>query len=125
MKLLLVDDDVFLRDMYVVKFTEAGHKVDTAENGVSALSKLNQVSDYDIVLLDMVMPGMNGDKLIQNCLERFEDRKTKYIVLSNQGQDEDIKEAMRAGATAYIIKAESVPSEVVDKVERIFSNKEV
>jgi len=123
MKLLLVDDDAFLRDMYATKFIECGHEVDAAENGQSALNKLQQVADFDVVLLDMVMPGMTGVELIQNIKERFPDLQAKYIVLSNQGQSEDIREAMEVGASGYIVKAELIPSDVVKKVEALAKGK--
>jgi CheY-like chemotaxis protein len=117
MKLLLVDDDAFLRDMYATKFTECGHIIDAADSAVGALQKLQQDQSFDVVLLDMIMPGMGGVELISTIKERFPDMKSKYIVLSNQGQHEDIEEATTAGANGYIIKAESIPSEVVRKVE--------
>lgn len=123
MKILLVDDDAFLRDMYAIKFGESGHTVDVAESGVLALSKLQQQSDFEVVLLDMVMPGMSGIELIKEIKTRFPNMNTKFIVLSNQGQHEDIEEAKQAGAHGYIIKAESIPSEVVKKVEAFTKQK--
>ncbi len=117
MKLLLVDDDAFLRDMYATKFSECGHTVDAADSAAVALTKLEQTTDFDIILLDMVMPGMSGIELITVIKERFPKITPTFIVLSNQGQSEDIKEAMEAGAHGYIVKAESIPSEVVRKVE--------
>ena len=124
MKLLLVDDDAFLRDMYATKFVECGHEVDSADSGNNALNKLQQKQDFDVVLLDMIMPGMSGVELITAIKERFPDSKAKYIVLSNQGQHEDIKEALEAGACGYIVKAELIPSDVVRKVEALAKNKE-
>ena len=122
MKLLLVDDDAFLRDMYATKFGECGHVVDAADSAAAALTKLESVSDFDVILLDMVMPGMSGIELITTIKERFPTITPIFIVLSNQGQAEDIKEAMDAGAHGYIVKAESIPSEVVRKVE-VFAKK--
>lgn len=119
MKLLLVDDDAFLRDMYGMKFSECGHSVDTAENPTMALNKLHQEQDFDAVLLDMVMPGMTGVELMDSIRAEFPELKTRFIVLSNQGQAEDIEKAMAAGALGYIIKAESIPSDVVKKVEKL------
>lgn len=123
MKILLVDDDAFLRDMYATKFTECGHEVDAAENAVTALSKLQQTNDFTVILLDMIMPGMSGTELINEIKSRYPENKAKFIVLSNQGQQEDIDEAMNAGAEGYIIKAESIPSDVVKKVESIAKKK--
>jgi CheY-like chemotaxis protein len=119
MKILLVDDDNFLRDMYATKFSQGGHVVDTVDNGPAALMKLGTTKDYDVVMLDMVMPGMTGLELLMNIRQEFPDLPAKLIVLSNQGQEEDIREATEAGACAYIIKAESVPSEVLTKIEAV------
>lgn len=119
MKLLLVDDDAFLRDMYGMKFSECGHTVDTAESPTVALNKISQSQDFDAILLDMVMPGMTGVEMIDTIKAQFGELKAKFIVLSNQGQSEDIEKAMAAGALGYIIKAESIPSDVVKKVEEL------
>jgi CheY-like chemotaxis protein len=119
MKLLLVDDDAFLRDMYAVKFTECGHDVSVAETAPGALNFLSRDKNFDVILLDMVMPGMSGVELVAAIRDQFSDIKAKLIVLSNQGQSEDISEAMEAGANGYIIKAESIPSDVVKKVEAL------
>ena len=120
MKLLLVDDDAFLRDMYAIKFTENKHKVDVADGASAALLHIKKNQDYDVILLDMIMPGVTGVEFIKMIKEKFPDLKAKCIVLSNQGQAEDINEAKAAGAVGYIIKAESIPSEVVKKVEKLF-----
>lgn len=119
MKVLLVDDDVFLRDMYATKFVECGHKVEAVDQGSKALSVLEKEKDFDVVLVDMVMPGMTGVELIAKIEEADLFNGATCIVLSNQGQQADIDEAMQAGAKSYIIKAEHLPSEVVDKVESI------
>jgi CheY-like chemotaxis protein len=116
MKLLLIDDDAFLRDMYAIKFSESGYSVDVAESASVALSKIEANTDFDVILLDMIMPAMTGTELIREIKIRFPDMKAKCIVLSNQGQQEDINEAMAAGAVGYIVKAEAVPSDVVKKV---------
>lgn len=119
MKLLLVDDDAFLRDMYATKFTESGHEVDAVDSTAAALRKLESSNDFDVILLDMIMPGMSGVELIKTIKEKFPEVESKCIVLSNQGQEEDIQAATAAGAVGYIIKAESIPSDVVDKVIKL------
>lgn len=122
MKILLVDDDNFLRDMYCTKFLECGHDVTPAENGADALRILESDSNFDLMLVDMIMPGMTGVELLIEIKNALPNIEMKCIVLSNQGQDQDISEATDAGAIGYIIKAQSVPSEVVKKVEQIMSN---
>lgn len=119
MKLLLIDDDAFLRDMYATKFIEAGFTVEVAGQAVDGLSQLEQDSSFDVILLDMVMPGMTGLEFIEQIKTKFPDFSGQIIVLSNQGQPEDIEEATQAGAAGYIIKAEMIPSEVVQKVQSL------
>jgi len=123
MKILLIDDDVFLRDMYSKKFSESGFIVEEADGAGNALLKVEQHPDLDLILLDMVMPGMSGVELIKEIRRLYPDMKAKCIVLSNQGQPEDLKEAELAGAVGYIVKAESIPSEVVKKVEALVNPK--
>jgi len=119
MKLLLIDDDEFLRDMYALKFTQNNYEVEVAEGALTALNKIKATPNFDLILLDMIMPGMSGAELIREIKKEFPDMETKFVILSNQGEPEDIKEAKDAGAVGYIIKAESVPSDVVKKVEEL------
>jgi CheY-like chemotaxis protein len=123
MKILLVDDDAFLRDMYATKFAEHEHEVLSADSPVTALQQLDATQDFDVVLLDMIMPGMSGVELVKEIKEKYDTFKGKCIVLSNQGQAEDIDAAKAAGADGYIIKAESIPSDVVAKIEKIVADK--
>lgn len=122
MKILLVDDDVFLRDMYAMKFIECGHIVTPAVNATDALRLLEGDINFELMLVDMIMPGMTGVELMTEIRRLKPDNQMKFIVLSNQGQDQDIEEATEAEAIGYIIKAESVPSEVVERVEEIMSS---
>ena len=121
MKLLLIDDDAFLRDMYAMKFTEGGYEVAVADGATAALRAIEKTPDFDVILLDMIMPGMSGVELIKAIKQNFPDLGAKCIVLSNQGQSEDIDEATKAGAIGYIIKAEAIPSDVVKKVEKLIN----
>lgn len=119
MKILLVDDDTFLRDMYATKFIECGHSVTPALHAADALRVLQSDSSFDLMLVDMIMPGMTGVELMGEIKRVLPNSTMKAIVLSNQGQDQDIAEAKEVGAIGYIIKAQSVPSEVVKRVEEI------
>lgn len=121
MKILLVDDDVFLRDMYATKFGELGHDVKTVESGERALEEL-EAGSFDVVLLDMIMPGMTGVELLLHIKERNLSPRPKCIVLSNQGGKEEIAAAEEAGSDGYIIKAELIPSEVVAEVTRLVTH---
>jgi CheY-like chemotaxis protein len=123
-KLLLVDDDAFLRDMYAIKFGDSGYDVQVAETAHKALSIIEQSPDLDVILLDMVMPGMSGIELIKEIKASFPELHAVCIVLSNQGEDSDITAATKVGAAGYIVKAESIPSDVVKQVAKIIGDKE-
>ena len=102
--------------MYAAKFSSTGHNVDTAKTVELALEKLRAKHNYDAILLDMVLPGMTGTELLGVIKKEQLVGKAKIIILSNQGDQTDIKLATTAGADSYIIKAHMIPSEVVQSV---------
>jgi CheY-like chemotaxis protein len=119
MKVLLIDDDVFLRDMYATKFGECDHQVEAVDHAEKAIRLLEEPHDYDVILIDMVMPGMSGVDLLHELHTKKLLNGAVCVVLSNQGQQADIDEALAAGAVSYIVKAEHVPSDVVERVQSI------
>ncbi len=123
-KILLVDDDKFLLDMYSTKFAEAGFEVAGAPSASEALEKLKEGLTPDICLLDIIMPGMDGFQLLQEIKEKgICNENTACIILSNLGQQEDVDRGLSLGADGYIVKASATPSEVVAKVQDITRNK--
>lgn len=118
-KILIIDDDAFLSDMYSMKFSEAGHEIEVATNAEDATSLLKEGKQFDIILLDLVMPGTDGFEFLSSAKENDLIKDTDVIVLTNQSRDEDIEKAEGLGAKAYIVKASSVPSEVVSSVLEI------
>lgn len=113
---LLVDDDKFLLDMYSLKFTQQGLTVDSAFGGEEALRKLREGARPDILLLDIVMPGIDGFGVLEAIKkEKLAEGVTK-IVLSNQGQEAEIERAKSLGIDGYIIKASAIPSEVLSQI---------
>ena len=117
-KILIVDDDPFILDMYIIKFKEQGFQIDTATDGKMALEKI-QTNNPDIVLLDVVMPKMDGFDVIKKIQENKIPRTFKILFLTNFGQKEDVERGMQLGADGYIIKAHFTPSEVVAKVKEV------
>ena len=121
---LIVDDDKFLLDMYALKFSEQGFDVHTAFSGTDALAKLQAGSSkMDIILLDVVMPGVDGFDVLQEVKKNKLAPQVKIIILSNLGAKEDIDKGMALGADGYIVKASATPSEVVKKVLEIIELK--
>lgn len=118
-KILLIDDDPFILDMYVLKFKESGFEIDTARDGKEGLKKI-QESGPDLVLLDVVMPIMDGFDVLQELKkEKPQGGFPKIILLTNLGQKEDVERGIKLGADDYIIKAHFTPSEVVGKVKQL------
>lgn len=117
-KILVVDDDPFILDMYVIKFKEQGFQVETAMDGKAALQKI-ETAKPDIVLLDVVMPKMDGFDVIKKIKETMAPRTFKILFLTNFGQKEDVERGMELGADGYIIKAHFTPSEVAAKVKEL------
>lgn len=118
-KVLIIDDDRFLLNMYSMKFKKAGFNVDTASSGMEALTKLRAGETPDIVLLDVVMPGMDGLELLENIRKEKFILNAIFIVLTNQNQPADLKRANDLGTASYIVKASSIPSEVVSEVLKV------
>lgn len=117
-KILIIDDDPFIVDMYVLKFGDNGFEVETAKDGKEGVKKILEYKP-DIILLDIVMPAMDGFKVLQELKRRNEMPFPKIILLTNLGQKDDIERGLKLGAFDYIIKAHFTPSEVVDKVKEI------
>lgn len=117
MKVLLVDDDAFLREMYVTKFTERGDIAQAVPGGQAALDLLATGASFDVVILDMVMPQMSGIELLTILQATYPHQRC--IVLSNQSESFDRAAAEEVGAIGYIVKADLVPSEVVERVHAI------
>jgi CheY-like chemotaxis protein len=115
----LIDDDRFLLDMYSVKFKNGGCDIQAMLDPLKALEELRKGATPDVILLDILMPGMSGFEFLETMRTEGLAKDSKVIVLSNQGQDEDIKKAMDLGAAGYIVKASAIPSEVLAKTLEI------
>lgn len=122
-KIYLVDDDRFLLDMYAVKFKAAGHDVTAYQSGMEALDALRNNPIPDAILLDIVMPEIDGFGVLDIIRkESLGSGKMKVIVLSNQGQPSDLDRAKALAVDGYIIKASAIPSEVFSETIRIIEN---
>lgn len=122
-KIFIVDDDKFLLDMYALKFNEVGFEVCAAGSGADALDKLSDGFVPDIILLDVVMPGMDGFELLRNIKEKKLVPSAKIIIFSNIGQENDIERGKKMGADGYIVKASVTPTEAVEKVKEALKQK--
>ncbi|OHA79441.1 MAG: hypothetical protein A2747_02955 [Candidatus Yonathbacteria bacterium RIFCSPHIGHO2_01_FULL_44_41] len=123
-KIFIVDDDKFLLDMYTFKFKEKGFEVIQAFGSIDALNKLKGGIVPDVILLDIVMPAMDGFELLELIKSEKLAPNAKIIVLSNLGQPADVEKGRNLGANGYVIKASATPSEVVEKVVIVLGGEE-
>lgn len=119
-KILLVEDDDSIRNLYSTKLTKEGYAVDMAENGAVGLKKAQETIP-DIILLDVMMPIMNGFEVLKKLREDKKTEEIPVIILSNYGEVDQMTEGFISGATDYLIKAEHTPADVVDIVESTLS----
>jgi CheY-like chemotaxis protein len=120
----IVDDDPFLLDMYNLKFQQAGHTVQCFTDGAAALEALRKGSAHDIILLDLIMPQIDGYEVLRTIRqENLVGNTTALVILSNQGQEKDIERAKEYGVDGYLVKANTLPSEVLEKVTDIIERK--
>jgi len=122
-KVMIVDDDQFLIDMYSLKFNQNGFDVESATKGEEALEKLRGGFEPDILILDVVMPSLDGVSLLEKIRQAKFASKSAVIMLTNQGQKSDIDKANKLGVDGYIVKATSIPSEVVNEVIQIYNKR--
>lgn len=117
-KILLIEDDKFLRELMVKKLLTMDYDVTSAVDGESGLSMIKEVKP-DVVLLDLILPGINGFEVLEKAKQDPEIADIPVIILSNLGQKEDIERGQKLGAADFMIKAHFTPQEVVNKIKTI------
>jgi DNA-binding response OmpR family regulator len=120
-KILLVDDDPLMVRMYQKKLTNDGMQVETAEDGVDAISKVNSFKP-DLILLDIMMPNKNGYEVLSELKSKDSSKDIPVILLTNvSSSDADIDKGLEMGAVAYLVKAGNRPDAVLSKVKEILA----
>jgi len=121
-KILIVEDDVALLDLYDKKFTKSGYNVIRADDGEKAVNAV--VSDKpDAIILDIMLPVMNGFEVLKKIKNLPEFNRIPVVILSNYGEMPNITEGLMGGAVEYLIKVEHTPEEVVEIVADALSEK--
>lgn len=117
-KILIVDDDMYLRDLYEEILKEAGFEVETAADGREGLTKLS-LGGYDLTLLDVMMPHLDGLGVLSKLQEvKPTTPNGPIVLLTNLAHDPVIKEGLSKGAVAYLIKADMTPDQVLENVKK-------
>lgn len=117
-KVLLVDDTEFYQRAYKNKLMPEGYLVTTAGNGVEALKCLTQEVP-DIILLDLMMPIMDGFKVLQAVKADARLQKIPVIIFSAKGATDEIEQAIKLGASDYLIKSTTTPNKVLEKIKQV------
>lgn len=121
-KVLLVEDDPFLMDIYTLKFKEAGFQISGVQDGGEALQKIKELSP-DILILDIVLPSLDGWEILRKVKSEKRFNKLKVVILSNLGQQKEIEKGISLGALRYFIKAHYTPSQIVQEINKILKSK--
>lgn len=117
-KVLIVDDTEFYQKAYKNKLLSAGYITSVANNGVEALKALT-TDKPDLILLDLMMPIMDGFKVLQTVKANPNLQNIPVIVFSAKGASEEISKALQAGASDFLVKATTTPNKVVEKIKEV------
>lgn len=114
--ILLVEDDPFLSDIYSTKLENVGFDIDVVYDGEAVFKKIEEKLP-ELILLDIVLPKIDGFEVLKKLKSDSRFSKIPVILLTNLGQKEDIDKGMSLGAQDYLIKANFIPSEIVEKIK--------
>ncbi len=114
-KIIIVEDEEILRNLLQKKLIAEGYEVEVAEDGEVGLSKI-RANRPDLILLDIIMPKMNGIEMLEEMAKDESLKDIPVIVVSNSGQPVEIDRAQKLGARDWLVKTEFEPQEVIDKV---------
>lgn len=116
--ILIVEDDKFLRELISQKLVKEGFNISEAVDGEEGVKKIKEEKP-DLVLLDLILPGIDGFEVLAKTKEDPELVPIPVIILSNLGQKEDVERGLKLGAADYLIKAHFTPGEIIEKIRTI------
>ncbi len=117
-KVLLVEDDPFLIDIYTTKLKEAGFSVEAATNGEEGIKKAKEILP-SLIILDIILPQIDGWEILKRIKEEKNLKSIPVIILSNLGQKNEVEKGLKLGANKYLIKAHYTPSQVVEEIKEL------
>ncbi len=117
---LLIEDDLFIRDLYQRQLDLAGYQTTASATALDALQKAGQ-QQFDIILLDIMLPDMNGIDVLKKLQENPATKAMPVVMLSNMGQDDIINEAKHLGAKKYLIKSLLTPDQILLEIEDVLA----
>ncbi|MBI1984944.1 MAG: response regulator [Candidatus Wildermuthbacteria bacterium] len=117
-KILVIEDDKFLRDLLLQKLAKEGYESLEALDGTQGLKKI-QEEKPNLVVLDLILPGMDGFEVLRLAKENQETAHIPLLVLSNLGEREDVERALKLGAADFMVKSQFTPGEIVSRIKSI------
>lgn len=122
-RILIVEDDLFIRELYQNTLAREGYTIDTAADGEIAIQKAT-TTPYDLILLDIMLPKYSGIDVLRKIRNSAPETKhTSVILTTNLSEENVIKDAVRMGIDGYLLKAELSPEEVVREINAFFEKK--
>ncbi len=115
-KILIIEDDKFLRELIVRKLNQENFDVVEAVDGEEGIKKIKETTP-DLLLLDLILPGMDGFEVLSKIKEDPATASIPVVILSNLGQREDVERGLKLGAVDYLVKAHFTPNEIIEKVK--------
>ena len=117
-KILIIEDDKFLRELIAQKLLKEEYDIVEAVDGEKGIKAIKEEKP-DLVLLDLILPGIDGFEVLSKTKEDPAVSEIPIIILSNLGQKDDIERGLKMGAIDYLIKAHFTPGEIIEKIENI------
>jgi DNA-binding response OmpR family regulator len=117
-KILIVEDDSFVVEVYSTKLLEMGYEVRVAQNGEEGLKMIDEEKP-DLILLDIIMPVMGGVEMLEELRKKNKVKKIPVILLTNVGEKESIQKVRNLGVQDYLIKSHFTPAEVIEKIKAV------
>ncbi len=115
-KILIIEDDRFLRELIARKLSDEGFVVTEAMDGEEGLKMVREIKP-DLVLLDLILPSIDGFEVLSQMKEDEKLKSIPVIILSNLGQKEEVEKGLKMGAVDYLIKAHFTPGEITEKIK--------
>jgi DNA-binding response OmpR family regulator len=122
-KVLLIEDDALIADMYKTRLGEEGFAVVNTAIGSEAL-KLAHETKPQIILLDVILPELDGFSILRELKSDDDTKNIPVMLLTNLGQDSDMAKGKDLGAVAYLVKANFTPSQIVEEINKVINNKQ-
>ncbi len=117
-KVLVIEDDKFLRELISQKLQKEGFLISQAIDGEEGFKKIKE-ENPDLILLDLILPSMDGFEVLEKIKQDGITSKIPVIILSNLGQKDDVEKGLKLGAVDYLIKAHFTPREIIEKIKNI------